>query len=182
MNSLSRYFPSLGVCALLTVSSPLRGAAAGPYRLIAEIPVGGDGGWDYLTVDEGARRLYVSHATEVVVLDLDANAVVGAIADTPGVHGLAVASELKRGFTSNGRENKAGMVDLTTLKTLAKVDTGENPDAMLYEPGRKEVYMFNARGLSATVFGRSPARCSPRFRLAENRSMPWPIRRRGVCT
>jgi DNA-binding beta-propeller fold protein YncE len=114
--------------------------------------VGGDGGWDYLSVDAAGRRLYVSHGAVVIVIDIDKDAVVGAIADTPGVHGLAVASELGRGFTSNGRENKAGIVDLQTLKTLAKVETGENPDGMLYEPGRQEVYMFNGRGKSATVF------------------------------
>jgi DNA-binding beta-propeller fold protein YncE len=116
-----------------------------PYRFIKEIPVGGDGGWDYLT-------LMVSHGTKVVVIDIDKDAVVGEIADTPGVHGLAVASELKRGFTSNGRENKASIVDLESLKTLSQVDTGQNPDGMLFEPGRQEVYMFNGRGRSATVF------------------------------
>jgi hypothetical protein len=125
---------------------------AGSYHFLKEIPVGGDGGWDYLSVDPAARRLYVSHGTKVVVIDIDKDAVVGEIADTPGVHGLAVASELHRGFTSNGRENKAGMVDLETLKTLSKVDTGQNPDGMLYEPGQQEVYMFNGRGNSATVF------------------------------
>ena len=94
----------------------------------------------------------MSHGAEVVVIDTDKDAVVGVIADTPGVHGLAVASELKRGFASNGRENKASIVDLQTLKTLSKVATGDNPDGMLYEPGRQEVYMFNGRGKSATVF------------------------------
>jgi DNA-binding beta-propeller fold protein YncE len=133
-------------CGSLAVSG-----AEMPYRLLQEIPVGGDGGWDYLTVDSAARRLYVSHATKVVVIDLDKNAVVGEIADTPGIHGIAIAPGLKRGFTSNGRENKAGIVDLETLKTLSKVDTGANPDGMLFEPGKQEVYMFNGRGQSATV-------------------------------
>jgi DNA-binding beta-propeller fold protein YncE len=126
--------------------------ADGPYHFLKEIPVGGDGGWDYLSVDPVGRRLYVSHATKVVVVDIDKNEVVGEIADTPGIHGVALATDLKRGFTSNGRENKAGIVDLETLKTLSKVDTGQNPDGMLYEPGRQEVYMFNGRGKSATVF------------------------------
>jgi DNA-binding beta-propeller fold protein YncE len=126
--------------------------AGGPYRLLREIPVGGEGGWDYLSVDAAGRRLYVSHGAEVVVIDIDKDAVVGAVADTPGVHGLAVASELKRGFTSNGRENKSSIVDLVTLKTVAKVDTGENPDGMLFEPGQQEVYRFNGRGKSVTVF------------------------------
>ena len=128
------------------------GGAERPYHFLREIPVGGEGWWDYLSVDAAGRRLYVSHGTEVVVIDIDKDAVVGAIADTPGVHGLAVASELKRGFSSNGRENKASIVDLQTLTTLSKVDTGQNPDGMLFEPGRQEVYMFNGRDKSATVF------------------------------
>ena len=79
--------------------------------------VGGEGGWDYLSVDQDARRLYVSHATKVVVIDIDKDAVVGEIADTPGVHGIAIAPKLGLGFTSNGRENKASIFDLKTLKT-----------------------------------------------------------------
>jgi DNA-binding beta-propeller fold protein YncE len=122
------------------------------YHFLREIGVGGEGSWDYLSIDSSARRLYVSHGGSVVVIDIDNNSVVGEIADTPGVHGLAVASDLKRGFTSNGRENKASIVDLVTLKTIAKVDTGQNPDGMLYERGRQEVYMFNGRSHSATVF------------------------------
>ena len=145
----------LVVCLALSLSgfgSGVLAGAPGPYHFLKKIPVGGDEWWDYLSVDAAGRRLYVSHGTEVVVIDIDKDAVVGAIADTPGVHGLAVASELKRGFSSNGRENKASIVDLENLKTLSKVDTGQNPDGMLYEPGRQEVYMFNGRGKSATVF------------------------------
>jgi DNA-binding beta-propeller fold protein YncE len=125
--------------------------ADGPYHFLREIPVGGDGGWDYLSVDPVGRRLYVSHATKVVVIDIDSSEIVGEIADTPGIHGVALAPELKRGITSNGRENKAGIVDLETLKTLLKVDTGQNPDGMLYEPGQQEAYLFNGRSRSATV-------------------------------
>jgi DNA-binding beta-propeller fold protein YncE len=126
-------------------------AQEGPYRFASVIPIGGEGGWDYLTVDAQAHRLYVSHATKVVVVDTNTNKVVGEIADTPGVHGIALAPELGRGFSSNGRENKVSIFDLKTLKTLQKVATGENPDAILYEPARKEVYAFNGRGKSATV-------------------------------
>ena len=121
------------------------------YSLVKEIPIGGEGGWDYLSIDEGARRLYVSHATKVVVVDIDKDEVVGEIQDTPGIHGLAVAPDLGRGFTSNGKENKISVVDLKTLKTLSKSDAGANPDAIIYEPGQKEVYAFNGRGSSATV-------------------------------
>src|ERR1043166_8139871 len=134
---------------LATLPAP---AADAPYRLLKEIPIGGDGGWDYLTVDSGARRLYVSHATKVVVVDLAKDAVAGDITNTPGVHGIAVAPKLGRVFVSNGRENKASVVDAKTLQTLSKVDTGANPDAILYEPEQNEVYTFNGRGHSATVF------------------------------
>jgi len=125
--------------------------AAEPYHLLKEIPVGGDGGWDYLTVDSAAQRLYVSHGTKVVVVDIAKDVVAGEITNTPGVHGAAVAPELNRGLVTCGRENKAALFDLKTLQILSKVDTGANPDGMLYEPGKKEFYTFNGRGSSATV-------------------------------
>jgi DNA-binding beta-propeller fold protein YncE len=127
-------------------------ASEGPYRLSKEIAIGGEGGWDYLAVDVAARRLYVSHATKVVVIDLEKDAVVGEIAPAPGVHGIALAPDLGRAFVSNGREGTASIVDLATLKIAGTVKTGENPDAILYEPVHKEVYAFNGRGKSATVF------------------------------
>jgi YVTN family beta-propeller protein len=126
-------------------------APAGQYRLLTTIPVGSEGGWDYLSEDLQARRLYVSHATKVVVIDMDRNAVVGEIDSLPGVHGFAVAPDLNKGFASNGRENKVAIVDLTTLQILSRVDTGDNPDGIIYVPDTKEVYAFNGRGHSATV-------------------------------
>ncbi|HUJ10374.1 MAG TPA: YncE family protein [Verrucomicrobiae bacterium] len=126
-------------------------AASEPYQFLKEIPIGGEGGWDLLSVDEAGRRLYVSHGSEVVVIDLDKDTVVGTITNTPGVHDVAVAADLNRAFTSNGRENKASIVDLRTLNTLGKVETGQNPDSALYEPKQQEVYMFNGRGQSVTV-------------------------------
>ena len=142
--------------ALLTVSCTiaLQGtvAAAGDlYTFLNEIPVGGEGGWDILTVDRAAHRLYLSHATKVVVVDLEKNAVTGEIADTPGVHGIVIAPELERGFSSNGREAKTSVIDLKTLKTITRVNTGANPDALVYEPHRSEVYVFNHSGNSVTV-------------------------------
>jgi len=151
MKTSQRNLVGLLTLSLLGTGGALVRGADAPYHLIKEIPVGGDGGWDYLSVDEAGRRLYVSHGTKVVVIDIDKDAVVGEIGDAQGVHGIAIAPELKRGFSSNGRENKAGIVDLETLKTLSKVDTGQNPDGMVYEPGKQEVYMFNGRGQSATV-------------------------------
>ena len=123
----------------------------GPYQLVTEIPIGGEGGWDILTIDSAASRLYLSHATKVVVVDLSTNAVVGEIADTPGVHAFVAVPELQRGFSSNGKESKSSVVDLTTLKTTSKIDTGQNPDAIVYEPRHGEVYVFNHTGNSVTV-------------------------------
>jgi DNA-binding beta-propeller fold protein YncE len=126
--------------------------ADGPYHFIKEIPVGGNGGWDYCTVDSAAQRLYVSHGTEVVVIDLTTDRPgPGVITNTPGVHGIAIAADLGLGVTSNGRENKAGIVDLKTLQTLSKVDTAQGPDGMLYEPGQKEAYLFCGRAQAASV-------------------------------
>ena len=132
--------------------------AAEPYKFLSEIPIGGEGGWDILTIDSAAQRLYLSHSTKVVVVDLNKNAVVGEITDTPGVHGFVAVPELKRGFSSNGKENKSSMVDLTTLKTISKIDTGESPDAIVYEPRHHEVYVFNHRGNSATVIDAKEAK------------------------
>ncbi|MBI3415142.1 MAG: YncE family protein [Verrucomicrobia bacterium] len=126
-------------------------ATAADYHSLKEILVGGAGGYDYLTADSAAHRLYVSHGTKAVVIDTDKNEVVGEIADTPGIHGIAIAPEAKRGFTSNGREAKTSIFDPETLKTISKVDTGANPDAILYDPGQQEIYTFNGRGNSATV-------------------------------
>src|SRR5450432_320908 len=122
-----------------------------PYKFIQEIPIGGEGGWDILTVDSNAHRLYLSHATKVVVVDLEKNAVAGEITDTPGVHGFAVAPEFQRGFSTNGKEAKVSVVDLKTLSTISKVETGEGPDALVYDAKRGEVYVFNHRGNSVTV-------------------------------
>jgi hypothetical protein len=150
-NKFTRLAGVIGL-AILNITTTSLQSADTRYHFLKEIPVGGEGGWDYLTVDENAGRLYVSHATKVVVIDLDKESIVGEIEDTPGIHGVAIATKLGRGFSSNGKENKSSIFDLKTLKTLSKVETGENPDAILYEPEREEVYTFNGRGNSATVF------------------------------
>jgi YVTN family beta-propeller protein len=139
----------LGLAGLLSVGAGLRAADA-PYTKLAEIHIGGAGSFDYLTVDPAAKRLYVSHGTEVVVIDLSNNTVVGRIADTPGVHGVAVAPG-GRLFTSNGRGNNVSVVDPKTFATLSKVPTGANPDSIMYEPKEKAIYAFNHTGGSATV-------------------------------
>ena len=154
MKRTARLCAFIAMIALIGLPGIARGPVAvdGPYAFITEIPIGGEGGWDYSSVDESARRLYVTHSTKVVVVDMETDKVVGEITDTPGVHGFALATKLGRGFSSNGQENKSNIVDLKSLKTLSKVETGQNPDAIIFEPGRKEVYAFNGRGKSATVF------------------------------
>ena len=102
-------------------------AAATGYHVTGEIKIGGEGGWDYATVDGAARRLYVSHATHVAVVDIDAGKVVGDIPDTPGVHGIAIAPELNRGFVSNGRSNNVTIFDLKTLKPIGQVADRREP-------------------------------------------------------
>jgi YVTN family beta-propeller protein len=145
MRRLFTIIAAIGLTTALAVH-----AQDGPYRKIKEIPVGGEGGWDYLSVDAAARRLYVSHATKAVVIDLTKDAVVGEIADTPGIHGV-IAVPPGRIFTSNGRGNNASIVDASTLQTLSRVETGGNPDFIMFEPKQKEVYTFNGTGRSATV-------------------------------
>jgi DNA-binding beta-propeller fold protein YncE len=141
---------ALGLCLILNAATAL--AAETSYHFIKDIPVAGSAQWDYLKVDAEAHRLYLSHGTKVEVIDLEMGTVIGAIENTPGIHGIALAPKLGRAFTSNGQENKASIVDLKTLKTITKVTTGANPDSILYEPVQNEVYTFNGKGKSATVF------------------------------
>ena len=128
------------------------GASAPGYHLLHKIPIGGEGGWDYLTLDNAARRLYVSRGTRVLVLDPDTEKTVGEIPNTQGVHGVAIAPESHRGFTSNGRSSTITIFDTATLAVLSEVKaTGENPDAILYDPATKRVFTFNGRGKNATA-------------------------------
>ena len=152
-NSMKTNALALALLTATLLNLPPAAARGGDldYQLLKTIPVGGEGFWDYLSVDSGGRRLYVSHGTQAVVIDLDKEVVVGEITNTPGIHGIAVARKLGRAFTSNGRENKVSIVDLKTLETLSKMDTGENPDCILFEPLRDEVYTFNGRSKDATV-------------------------------
>ena len=113
------------------------------YKLETRYPVPGNGGFDYVTIDSAARRLYLSHGTQVDVVDPDNGRLIGTIADTPGVHGIALAPEFKHGFTSNGREHKVSMFDPTTLQLIKKIDVGRGPDGIYYDPGTKRVFTNN---------------------------------------
>jgi DNA-binding beta-propeller fold protein YncE len=150
--------------------------AADPgLHVIKTYKLGGDGGWDYLKMDSDSRRLFISRATHVIVIDADSGKPVGDIPDTPGVHGIALAPEFGRGFTSNGREGTVSIFDLKTLKTISKVkDVGENPDAILYDPASQSVFTFNGRSHNSTaieastgkVIGKIPLDGKPEFAVS----------------
>jgi DNA-binding beta-propeller fold protein YncE len=164
---------SLTVCAGMAAF-----AADGPgYKVVNTYKIGGEGGWDYLIADASARRMYISRATHVIVLDLDSGKTVGDIPDTPGVHGIAIAPEFNRGFTSNGREGTVSIFDLKTLATSSKVKVGENPDAIIYDPFTKRVFAFNGKSQSAsaidaakgTVAGTIKLEGKPEFAAADGK-------------
>jgi len=113
------------------------------YKVVGHYPIGGTGGWDYINIDSSARRLYVSHSTQVEVVDADTGKIVGTIADTPGVHGAAIAARFKHGFTSNGREHKVSMFDTATLQLIKKIDVGRGPDGIYYDDRTKRVFTNN---------------------------------------
>ena len=124
------------------------------FHLLKTYKVGGDGGWDYLRLDSASRHLYISRSTHVTVIDADSGQAVGEIPDTAGVHGIALASELGRGFTSNGREGTVTVFDLNTLKPIAKVSVGKNPDAIVYTRSPNEYS-------PSTVEARIPPQSTP---------------------
>ena len=130
-------------------------AQAADYKIQTRYAIPGSDGWDYITVDSNARRLYVSHSVRVEVLDADTGAQVGAIEDTPGVHGIAIASKLKHGFTSNGKEDKVSMFDLTTLAVIKKIDVGKGPDGIYYDSGSQRVFTNNHHSHDITAIDAS---------------------------
>ncbi len=141
---------SLAVSGLVT--TPAHASPPPPaYHADQEIIFGGVGGWDDLSVDPASARIFLSHADRVVVFDTEKSAVIKEILDTPGVHGIALAPDLKKAWSSNGKENKVSVIDLVTLTTRSKISVGENPDAIVYEPGHHEVYAFNGRSRSASI-------------------------------
>jgi YVTN family beta-propeller protein len=132
--------------AVAAVAAPSSG-----YHVIKKVAVPGTGGWDYVTVDEAGRRVYIAHATQVEVLDADTSELVGTIPNTPGVHGVAIASEFGRGFISAGKSDSVIIFDLKTLKPLGEVKVGKKPDAIIYDPGTKHVYVMNGDSDNTTM-------------------------------
>jgi DNA-binding beta-propeller fold protein YncE len=141
----------LSAVAMLLAASPAAPSVKAGLHVIKSIPVSGEGGWDYLTLDSETRRLYITRGDHVTVLDIDTDKVVGEIKDTQGVHGVALAPDLKRGFTSNGRANTATIFDLGTLAKVGEVKTGSKPDAILYDPVTHRVFAFNGASSDATA-------------------------------
>jgi len=142
---------SLSSILILSCAMWAAPAADGGYSVIKKIPISGSGSWDYLTIDEAARRLYVSHGTQVEVLDIDSLTVVGSIPNTPGVHGVAIAPDSSRGFVSEGQVGKVMIFDLKTMKTIGEAPTGQKPDAIIYDPATSRVFAFNGGSNSATA-------------------------------
>jgi DNA-binding beta-propeller fold protein YncE len=160
----------------LLVVSAVMWAASG-YHLLKKIPLGGEGGWDYLTFDLDSGRLFIARATHVVVLDPASGKVVGDIPDTPGVHGIALAPGLGRGFISNGRAGTVTIFDLRTLSTIGHVTAGQNPDAIVYDPASKRVFAMNGHShdetaidaASGKVAGTIALEGKPEFAVADGR-------------
>jgi DNA-binding beta-propeller fold protein YncE len=177
MNNFCAAVARLMVIPLLITSA----LAASGYHVVKTYKLGGEGGWDYLTIDPSSRHLYISRATHVIVMDADSGKPVGDIPDTPGVHGIALAPELGRGFISNGREGTVTVFDLNTLNSLGKVKAGENPDAILYDPATKRVFAFNGRSHDATaidaakgtVLGTIKLDGKPEFAVSDEKGGVW---------
>src|SRR5256885_6481747 len=154
-------------------------AIAGPsgYHVDKTYKIGGDGGWDYLTVDSKARRVYISRCTHVMVVDADTGGLGGDIPNTNGVHGIAIAADLDKGFISDGRDSNVMIFDLKTLKVLGTAPAGKNPDAIIYDPASKRVFAFNGSSKDATaidaktgtVAGTIPLGGKPEFAAADEK-------------
>jgi YVTN family beta-propeller protein len=138
--------------ALIVLTALVALAAAPGYKVVDKIQIGGTGTfWDYVFVDSDAGRLYVSHSNQTEVVDLSSNKLVGTIPNTQRVHGIAIAGDLGKGFTSNGGSNNVTVFDLKTLATTGTIATGMNPDSILYEPGSHRLFTFNGRSSDTTV-------------------------------
>ncbi len=168
---------ALLVCVSVLLASAILSAGPSGYHVAKTLKLGGDGGWDYLTVDAKARRVYISRGTHVMVVDADTGAVVGDIPNTNGVHGIAIAPDMDKGFISDGRDNTVTIFDIKTLKTLGTAATGKNPDAIIYDPASKRVFTFNGSSKDATaidaktgtVAGTIPLGGKPEFAAADEK-------------
>ena len=145
----------LAASSVVALVSAAAFAAAVNYQLLKKVPLPGAGGWDYISVDDAARRIYISHATQVEVLDADSFSLVGTIPNTPGVHGIAIASEAGRGYISAGKSDAVVPFELKTLKPLPEIKVGKKPDAIIFEPFTKRIYVMNGDSNNITVLNAS---------------------------
>ena len=168
-------FLGMFVVAVLALAAALPRPEGSGYHLMKKYQVGGEGFWDYLKMDSEARRLYISRGTHVMVLNADTGEVAGDIPNTDGVHGIALAPELGRGFTSNGRSSTATIFDNKTLKIIGEAKTDAGPDGIIYDAASQRVFTFNGHGNSATaidaatgkVAGTIPLDGRPEFAAAD---------------
>jgi DNA-binding beta-propeller fold protein YncE len=171
----------LATAVALLISTCAAAAPGFGYKVTKKFPLGGEGGWDYFIYDTEGKRLFISRGTHVVVVDAATGKVTADIPDTPGVHGIALAYELGRGFISNGREGTVSIFDLKTLKVSGKVKAGDNPDCILYDPASKRVFAFNGRSKDATVINSAdgtvvatlPIGGKPEFAAADGKGMVY---------
>ena len=173
---LARQF--IAGCVVLLSVLPAFAARLPPhYHLVRTLPLASDLGWDYLTLDSASRRLYVTRSTHVDVFDADSGLLVGQITQTNGVHGVAVAPALRRGWTSNGADNSVTVFDLNTLAPINYIPVGTRPDCIVYDPATRRVFTFNGGSHDATaidavtgrVLGTVPLGGSPEFAVADGR-------------
>ena len=155
----------------------------GGYHLVKKYDLGAAPGgkeyWDYITFDAATRRLYISHNTEVKVVDADSGAIVGSIPDLKRVHGIALASDLGRGFISDGGADEAVVFDLKTLKVTNHIKTGGNPDCIIYDPASKHIFTMNGKSNDASIIDPSslaviatiPMGGRPEYAVADGKGM-----------
>jgi DNA-binding beta-propeller fold protein YncE len=139
------------IAVTLLLTGMTLAANAQHYKVSGQIPLGGEGGWDYLYADSPNRQLYVTHGTEVLIVDLDSDKVAGKITGLQGIHGIAVAGDLNRGFISDGKDNAVVIFDLKSHAVLKKVTAGTNPDGIVYDPASQRVFAFNGRSHDITA-------------------------------
>lgn len=177
--SLKVFLRGLALIALCLPVLAFRGPSEAGYELTRKIAIPGQGSWDYLSIDDAGRRLYVSHGVQVEVLDVDSGAIVGKIPNTLGVHGIAIAPDLGRGFVSNGQSSTVTVFDLKTLQTIAEVPVGKKPDAIIYDRVTSRVFAFNGSEDSASVISAADAKVvgtiplggGPEFAIADGNGL-----------
>jgi YVTN family beta-propeller protein len=178
---VSRLRLTIGGAALLCSGMALAGSPGSGYHLLQKYDLGAAPGgkeyWDYITFDPSSRQLYVSHNTEVKVVDADSGKIVGSIPDLKRVHGIALVKDLGRGFLSDGGADEVVVFDLKTLKATAHIKTGGNPDCIIYDPASRHIFTFNGKTnntsvidpASATVLATIEMTGRPEYAVADGR-------------